>query len=72
MVTAQNQFKLKWLKEFNDSSQARRKYMKKRQVLSIKMQKLCEEMSMSNTMEFNEVTRNKSEIKMKSKLNPED
>ena len=72
MVTAQNLFKLKWLKEFNDSSQARRKYMKKRQVLSIKMQKLCEEMSLQNTMEFNEVTRNKSEIKMKSKLNPED
>lgn len=30
MVMAQNQFKLKWLKEFNESSQARKKYMKKR------------------------------------------
>lgn len=41
-MMAQNQFKLKWLKQFNESSEARKKYMKKRDVLSSKMEKLYE------------------------------
>lgn len=42
---------MKWLREFNESSEARRKYMKRKEMLGKKIERLYEEMSANNTIE---------------------